>query len=62
MATKLALALAVGIAFPFLDVMGCTADSCDPVWAMKVVYAGVPLLLKALAIWLMWSYHAPKSS
>ncbi len=60
LATKLALALAVGIAFPVLGAAGF-----DPgagivtergLTTLAVLYAGVPLALKAAAIALMWRF------
>jgi GPH family glycoside/pentoside/hexuronide:cation symporter len=60
LATKLALALAVGVAFPILGAFGF-----DPASGLKsavglttlgLLYAGVPVLLKALAIVLMWRF------
>ncbi len=52
MATKLALALAVGIAFPALDLVGFDpdADAPDAVWALVVIYALVPVVLKLSAV------------
>jgi glycoside/pentoside/hexuronide:cation symporter, GPH family len=55
-----ALALAVGVAFPILGAFGF-----DPASGLKsavglttlgLLYAGVPVLLKALAIVLMWRF------
>jgi glycoside/pentoside/hexuronide:cation symporter, GPH family len=60
LATKLALALAVGIAFPLLAWTGY-----DPGSGLKselglkmlaLLYAGVPVMLKLLAITLMWNF------
>ncbi|MBO6520920.1 MAG: MFS transporter [Rhodospirillales bacterium] len=52
MATKLALALAVGIAFPFLDLAGFDPAAAHPeaVWALVVIYALVPVVLKLIAV------------
>lgn len=58
--TKLALALAVGIAFPLLSAFGFepggAANSPDALFALAVVYAWVPVILKLLAVALMWSF------
>lgn len=52
MATKLALALAVGIAFPSLDLAGFdpTAEKPQAVWALVVIYALLPVVLKVIAV------------
>ena len=60
-ATKLALALAVGIAFPILDLFGFQAASGsmnDPaaLTALAALYAIAPILFKLAAIALMWGY------
>ncbi len=60
LATKLALALAVGIAFPLLSLAGF-----DPAAGLRaesgllmlaVLYAGLPIVLKLAAIALMWNF------
>jgi glycoside/pentoside/hexuronide:cation symporter, GPH family len=61
LATKLALALGVGIAFPLLQVFGFdpapgAANSGDALFALAVIYAWVPIGLKAMAIGLMWNF------
>lgn len=65
LATKLALALAIGIAFPILEVAGfdpavaasATANSAIEGTAMlSVLYALVPVGLKIIAIAMMWSF------
>lgn len=52
MATKLALALAVGIAFPVLDFVGFDPKDEAPraIWALVVIYAVFPVVLKVLAV------------
>lgn len=59
--TKLALALAVGLAFPLLAVFGF--DAVNPglstpksLWALSALYAGLPVVLKLVAIGLMWNF------
>lgn len=63
MSTKLALALAVGLAFPALDALGFVAggenDRRTVLW-LAVIYAWVPTVLKACAIAVIWSH--PMSS
>jgi Na+/melibiose symporter and related transporters len=58
--TKLALALAVGIAFPLLDWAGFVADASTQtaftLTSMALLYAGLPVLLKAWVIWRMWNF------
>ncbi|WPZ36878.1 MFS transporter [Thalassobaculum sp. OXR-137] len=59
MATKMALALAVGIAFGLLDVAGFDAAGTNgdgALLALALLYAGLPVLLKAVAIGLMWRF------
>ena len=52
MATKLALALSVGIAFPALDLAGFdpTVEKPEAIWALVVIYALFPVVLKVLAV------------
>lgn len=58
--TKLALALAVGIAFPVLDASGFQASgglqSESGLIALVTLYAGVPVIMKLAAIALMWRF------
>lgn len=58
--TKLALALAVGIAFPLLDWAGFAQEAATQttttVWTMALLYAGLPALLKSWVIWRMWRF------
>ncbi len=59
MATKLALALAVGVAFPLLDLAGFdAAGGASPggAWMLGVLYAWLPVGLKLVAIALMWRF------
>jgi GPH family glycoside/pentoside/hexuronide:cation symporter len=59
LATKLALALAVGVAFPLLAVFGFSpAGENGPgaLTALAVLYAWVPVVLKLGAIALMWNF------
>ncbi|WP_375567759.1 MFS transporter [Oceaniradius stylonematis] len=61
LATKLSLALAVGLAFPLLDLFGFEAGAGpaqDPgaLSALAVTYALVPVALKSGAIALMWNF------
>jgi Na+/melibiose symporter-like transporter len=55
--TKLALALAVGIAFPLLDLAGFAADRPDndaaSLTVLALLYGGLPVLLKLAALALM---------
>ena len=59
MSTKLALAASVGIAFPLLDWLG-TPKPGNPVeydlMALTLIYAGLPVVLKVLSIWLIWGF------
>ena len=60
MATKLALALAVGLAFPVLDVAGFDprqpSQAPQGALALAALYAWVPVLLKLVAVALMWRF------
>ena len=60
LATKIALALAVGIAFPLLDWAGFDPDisaGSDAGLAMLgLLYAGLPVALKLTAIGVMWNF------
>lgn len=58
MATKLALALAVGIAFPTLDFVGFDPNDDAPqaIWALVVIYAVFPVVLKILAVMIVASF------
>lgn len=58
--TKLALALAVGLAFPLLDwagfVQGAAIQNTSTLWMLAGLYAGLPVLLKLWVIWKMWHF------
>jgi GPH family glycoside/pentoside/hexuronide:cation symporter len=59
MSTKLALALAVGLAFPALDALGFAAggeNDRETILWLAVIYAWVPTVLKLCAIAMIWSH------
>ena len=58
MATKLALALAVGLAYPLLALAGFEAGSSNPdgVWALSLLYGLAPIPFKLAAVWLVWNF------
>jgi glycoside/pentoside/hexuronide:cation symporter, GPH family len=62
MSTKMALALAVGIAFPLLALAGFAAvpspvaEAAQGLWALTGLYAVAPILFKLAAVALMWRY------
>lgn len=61
MATKMALALAVGVAFPFLALAGFSQALAPEaprqgLWALTGLYAIAPILFKLAAVALMWRY------
>lgn len=61
LATKLSLALGVGIVFPVLGWFGFVADGSaaqtdSGLWALAIAYAWVPVALKLVAIGLMWHF------
>ena len=59
MATKLSLALAVGIAFPLLAILGFdtqTAPADNNLLALSVLYGLLPIPFKLLAAWTIWRF------
>ena len=64
LATKLSLALAAGIAFPLLEFAGFRADLApgadgntpSSLFALSMIYAGLPVILKLPALVLMWNF------
>jgi GPH family glycoside/pentoside/hexuronide:cation symporter len=66
LATKLALAVAAGLAFPLLELAGFQAgqdqQSATALWTLGALYAWVPVALKLCAAWLMWSYPLDKEA
>ncbi len=61
LATKLSLALGVGIVFPMLAYFGFSPSSLAPnadgaLFALAALYAWLPVALKGCAIALMWSF------
>jgi GPH family glycoside/pentoside/hexuronide:cation symporter len=59
MATKLALALAVGISFPLLGLIGFSTDggnSPDALLVLALIYAALPVAFKLLAMALVWRF------
>jgi len=60
-ATKVPLALAVGIAFPLLDLAGFAQDAAggqDPaaLWTLAALYSLLPVAIKLAAIWILRCY------
>jgi Na+/melibiose symporter-like transporter len=59
MSTKLSLAVGVGIAFPALAAFGFKVGSTNSdraVVALAVIYAWIPVVLKVIAITLVWAF------
>ncbi|MDX1442143.1 MAG: MFS transporter [Gammaproteobacteria bacterium] len=60
MATKLSLALAVGIAFPLLELAGFDPQSGAAenggLMALALMYGGLPVLFKLASTWLVWDF------
>lgn len=56
MATKLALGLSVGLAFPILDLFDLASGSNASKIALIVIYAGLPVVLKLGAVTMMWHF------
>ena len=60
MVTKLSLALAVGLAFPVLDLVGLgdgDGRNDGALFALAALYALVPVIFKLMAIVLMWRFQ-----
>ncbi len=55
MSQKLAMALGVGIAFPLLDWAG-VGETETAFWPLVMIYAGLPVVLKACAVAMMWRH------
>jgi len=66
--TKLALALAVGLAFPLLDSVGFEQNAAQQavqqppqaLWMLSFLYGGLPVLLKLWVLWRMWRFPFSK--
>tara|TARA_Y100001970_G_C13744648_1_gene607963 strand:- start:135 stop:611 length:477 start_codon:yes stop_codon:yes gene_type:complete len=61
LATKLSLALAVGMAFPLLEWSGFETDgekTASGLLMLSILYGGLPIVLKLSAIALIWRHHA----
>ncbi len=59
MATKLSLALAVVIAFPFLDLIGFDAggeNSDGALFGLAALYGLLPVVIKLVAVCLVWNF------
>jgi GPH family glycoside/pentoside/hexuronide:cation symporter len=58
--TKMALALAAGLAFPVLELTGFDPEAAQQseisLWTLGILYAWIPVAFKLVAIWLMWSF------
>jgi Na+/melibiose symporter-like transporter len=65
MATKMALALAVGIAFPVLGMIGFTPDgvnSEEALMGLALLYGGIPVLIKAGSITIIWHFELDEAA
>lgn len=62
MSTKLALAISIGFAFPALDLLGFDPSESDPEGKifLVVIYALVPVVLKAITIRVIWNFPLDK--
>lgn len=61
MSTKLSLGVAVGVAFPLLDYYGLSLGESNTAsesgyFALIVIYAVLPIVLKIMAIGMMWNF------
>lgn len=65
MATKLAFALAVGIAYPLLELAGFVAGAQDntgsALLVLALLYAGVPVIVKLGVVGMMWRFPLDRS-
>jgi len=66
--TKLSLALAIGIAFPLLDILGLKVNTLDTQASSEtatvtliILYALIPIILKIWVLIQMWSFPFDKS-
>ncbi|MBD3821067.1 MAG: MFS transporter [Thiotrichales bacterium] len=59
--TKFALALAVGVALPILDWLGLSQGTLEATKGLWWLYAAVPLVLKLVALGMLWRLKAIKS-
>ena len=55
-ATKLALAVAGAASLIYLDLVGFEIDGLDGRLELALLYALGPIVLKMIAVWLMWSF------
>jgi len=65
MATKLAFALAVGIAFPLLDLANFVpgeANTASALLTLAFLYGGLPVLLKLASVTLVWNFPLDKQA
>ena len=65
MATKLAFALAVGIAFPLLDLANFVPGEENTEGALLTLaflYGGLPVLLKLASVTLVWNFPLDKQA
>ena len=60
MATKLALGLAIGTAFPTLAYFGLSEENSNipekALTALVVIYAVIPIVLKLVSVLMMWNF------
>lgn len=59
MATKIAAAIAIGIAFPVLGMAGFNPNAENTAGALLtlgILYGGIPVIFKLLAVWLVWRF------
>lgn len=67
LATKLSLAAGVGLIFPLLSAFGFdastgTGNQTEALWALAVAYAWIPIVLKLIAVALMWNFPLDETS
>ena len=65
MATKLSLALAVGLAFPILELVGFTAggpNTASALGTLAALYGLVPVAIKLLATTLVWNFPVDEAA
>lgn len=63
MSTKLALALAAGMALPGVEILGFNPDQPDEAGrtVLAVIYAWVPVVIKTVAVLVMWRFPLSQS-
>ena len=63
--SKAAIAISTGVALILLDIIGFNSDENNGknvLFAVSFIYAGLPIILKILSIYLMWNFKLDKKT